>query len=70
MRAAARGARAAELQIKMPLYSQVPPPNPYSQFFVVLFTFPPLWKSRSAGVVTAYADGNVLRELSCFYSGS
>ena len=28
MRAAARGARAAELQIKMPLYSQVPPSQP------------------------------------------
>ena len=42
MRAAARGARAAELQIKMPLYSQVPPSQPLSfiaSFFVVLFIF-------------------------------
>ena len=41
MRAAARDARAAELQIKLPLYSQVSLPNPFSQFFVVLFTFFP-----------------------------
>jgi hypothetical protein len=39
MRAVARDARAAVLQIKLPLYSQVPPPNPFCQFFVVLFTF-------------------------------
>ena len=30
MRAVARDARAAVLQIKLPLYSQVPPPNPFS----------------------------------------
>ncbi len=40
------------------------PPCPNFHFIIVLSPFFPLWQSSGSGVVTAYADGNALRELS------
>jgi hypothetical protein len=63
-RAAARDARTAELQIKVPLYSTERPPPPISTPFPIYFNFFFFGQSSGSGVVTAYADGNALRELS------